>query len=336
LRPGSTSRPSRISQVAAAPAPVPLARFAAAGDCLSAIAEWQAWLGNEKRASSHTLAAYGGDLARFFDFLVEHLGTEAGLADLAALRAADFRAFLARRAGDGKASSSTARAMSVVRGFYRFLDRRGLVHNPALATVRSPKLPISLPKPLTVTEAADALSSVEEFANEPWIASRDLAILTLLYGCGLRMAEALGLKRREAPLAAGIVRITGKGNKERVVPILPIVAQAVADYLALCPFAGTPEEPLFLGARGGTLNPRIVQRRVVQLRQLLGLPESATPHALRHSFATHLLAGGGDLRAIQELLGHSSLSTTQRYTAIDSQRLLTVYDEAHPRAKSSQ
>jgi integrase/recombinase XerC len=333
LRPGSTSRSSPI---AAAPAPIPLARFAAAAECLSAIAEWQAWLSSEKRASPHTIAAYGGDLARFFDFLVEHLATAPGFADLAALRAADFRAFLARRAGDGKARSSTARAMSVVRGFYRFLDRRGLAHNPALATVRSPKLPISAPKPLTVTEAADALASVEEFANEPWIASRDLAILTLLYGCGLRLAEALGLTRREAPLAAGVMRITGKGNKERVVPILPIVAEAIAGYLALCPFAGTPEQPLFRGARGGALNPRIVQRRVVQLRQHLGLPESATPHALRHSFATHLLAGGGDLRAIQELLGHSSLSTTQRYTAIDSQRLLAVYDQAHPRAKAPQ
>ncbi|MDB5406621.1 MAG: Integrase [Rhodospirillales bacterium] len=331
MPPGSTSRPSRI---AAAPAPVPLARFCAAGECLSAITEWQAWLGSEKRASPHTIAAYGGDLARFFDFLVEHLGTAPGFAELAALRAADFRAFLAQRAGDGKARSSTARAMSVVRGFYRFLDRRGLVHNPALATVRSPKLPISVPKPLTVTEAADTLDSVEEFASEPWIASRDLAILTLLYGCGLRLGEALGVTRREAPVTAGIMRITGKGNKERVVPILPVVAAAVADYVALCPFAEGPDSPLFLGARGGTLNPRIVQRRVVQLRQLLGLPGAATPHALRHSFATHLLAGGGDLRAIQELLGHSSLSTTQRYTAVDSKRLLAVYDEAHPRAKA--
>jgi integrase/recombinase XerC len=333
LPPGSTFRPSHI---ASAPTPVPLARFAAAGECLSAIAEWQAWLSSEKRSSPHTIAAYGGDLARFFDFLGEHLGTEPGFADLAALRAADFRAFLAQRASDGKARSSTARAMSVVRGFYRFLDRRGLVHNPALATVRSPKLPISVPKPLSEMEAADALGSVEELASETWIAARDLAILTLLYGCGLRLAEALGLTRREAPIAAGVMRITGKGNKERVVPILPIVAEAVADYVALCPFAGADDDPLFLGTRGGTLNPRIVQRRVVQLRQLLGLPEAATPHALRHSFATHLLAGGGDLRAIQELLGHSSLSTTQRYTAIDSQRLLAVYDQAHPRAKTPQ
>lgn len=330
MPPGSTSRSNHI---AAGPAPVPLARFTAAGECLSAIAEWQAWLNSEKRASPHTIAAYGGDLARFFDFLGEHLGAAPGFADLAALRAGDFRAFLAQRAGDGKARSSTARAMSVVRGFYKFLDRRGLVHNPALATVRSPKLPVSVPKPLTVIEAADVLDGVEEFTDEPWIAARDLAILTLLYGCGLRLAEALGLTRREAPVAAGIMRITGKGNKERVVPILPLVAAAVADYVSLCPFDGSPETALFLGARGGTLNPRIVQRRVVQLRQGLGLPDTATPHALRHSFATHLLAGGGDLRAIQELLGHSSLSTTQRYTAIDSQRLLAVYDEAHPRAK---
>jgi integrase/recombinase XerC len=330
LPPGSTSQ---SNHVAAGPAPVPLARFTAAGECLSAIGEWQVWLSSEKRASPHTIAAYGGDLARFFDFLGDHLGTAPGFADLAALRAADFRAFLAQRAGDGKARSSTARAMSVVRGFYKFLDRRGLVHNPALATVRSPKLPVSVPKPLTVVEAADVLDGVEELADEPWIAARDLAILTLLYGCGLRLAEALSLTRREAPVVAGIMRITGKGDKERVVPILPLVAAAVADYVALCPFGGSPETALFLGARGGTLNPRIVQRRVVQLRQSLGLPDTATPHALRHSFATHLLAGGGDLRAIQELLGHSNLSTTQRYTAIDSQRLLAVYDGAHPRAK---
>jgi integrase/recombinase XerC len=310
-----------------------LARFAAAPPCLAAIAEWQAWLSTEKRASPHTAAAYGSDLARFLDFLTDHLGGAPDLADLAQLRAADFRAYLARRAGEDLAASSRARAMSVLRGFFRFLDRRGLAHNPALATVRSPKLPVSVPKPLTEIDAASTLASVDD--AQPWIAKRDVAVLTLLYGGGLRLAEALSLRRREAPLVAGAIRITGKGNKQRTVPILPVVAAAVADYLAACPHALGADEPLFVGARGGPLNPRLVQGRMAQLRRALSLPESATPHALRHSFATHLLAGGGDLRAIQELLGHASLSTTQRYTAVDMTRLIEIYDQAHPRAKAT-
>jgi integrase/recombinase XerC len=315
------------------PLPIALARFSAAPPCIAAIAEWQAWLTAEKRASAHTIAAYGSDLARFFAFLIDHLGVAPDLADLARLRAADFRAYLAQRAGEDLAASSRARAMSVLRGFFRFLDRRGLVHNHDLATVRSPKLPASVPKPLTEIDAASTLASVDD--AHPWIAKRDIAVLTLLYGCGLRLAEALGLRRREAPLSAGTIRITGKGNKQRMVPILPVVAAAIADYLAACPHGLGPDEPLFVGARGGPLNPRLVQGRMAQLRRALSLPESATPHALRHSFATHLLAGGGDLRAIQELLGHSSLSTTQRYTAVDMTRLIEIYDQAHPRAKAT-
>jgi len=317
--------------VAAGPLPIAQLRFSAAPDCLSAIAQWQEWLTAEKRASPHTIAAYGGDLARFVAFLADHLGAAPALSDLAGLRAADFRAYLARRAGENLAVSSRARAISVLRGFFRFLDRRSLVHNAALATVRSPKLPVSVPKPLSEIDAASALDSVEDAC--PWIAKRDAAVLTLLYGCGLRLAEALSLRRRDAPVVAGAVRITGKGNKQRLVPILPVVAAAIADYLASCPHRLGADDPLFVGARGGPLNPRLVQGRMAQLRGALGLPQSATPHALRHSFATHLLAGGGDLRAIQELLGHASLSTTQRYTAVDVTRLLAVYDQAHPRAK---
>jgi integrase/recombinase XerC len=222
--------------------------------------------------------------------------------------------------------------MSVLRGFFRFLDRNGFAHNAALATVRTPKLPVSVPKPLTAGEAEETLAAVEEFAAQPWVAARDVAILTLLYGGGLRLAEALGLARRAAPLKPGMLSITGKGNKQRLIPILPIVAEAITAYLAVCPHALALEGPLFVGVRGGPLNPRLVQRRMAELRRHLGLPETATPHALRHSFATHLLAGGGDLRTIQELLGHASLSTTQRYTAIDTARLLEVYDKAHPRA----
>lgn len=328
---GSTSRPSW----GRAPQPIGPERFAASPACREAIAAWQDWLASEKRASPHTLSAYGGDLARFFDFLTEHLGGPPGLAELGTLRAADFRAYLARRAAESGARSSIARAMSVLRGFFRFLDRRGLVHNAALATVRTPKLPVSVPKPLTAPDASEALDTVEALAAQPWVGARDIAILTLLYGGGLRLGEALGLSRREAPLAAGMLSITGKGNKQRLVPILPVVADAVGAYLEACPYPLALDGPLFVGVRGGPLNPRLVQRRMAELRSLLGLPETATPHALRHSFATHLLAGGGDLRTIQELLGHASLSTTQRYTAVDTARLLEVYDKAHPRAKTT-
>jgi integrase/recombinase XerC len=331
LPPGSTSGLKAKQRAPSDPQPIAPTRFSAAPDCLSEIAAWQDWLTAEKRASRHTIAAYGSDLALFLAFLTGHLGAAPALTDLARLRAADFRAYLARRAGEDLAASSRARVMSVLRGFFRFLDRRGLVHNPALATVRSPKLPASVPKPLSEIDAASVLASVDD--ERPWIAKRDVAVLTLLYGCGLRIAEALSLRRDEAPSPGGTLRITGKGNKQRLVPILPVVAAAIADYLASCPHRLGADDPLFVGARGGPLNPRLVQGRMAQLRAALGLPPSATPHALRHSFATHLLAGGGDLRAIQELLGHASLSTTQRYTAVDVTRLLAVYDQAHPRAK---
>ena len=315
-------------------AAIPLARFAASPDLTDAIFRWQAWLAGERRLSPHTLAGYGRDLALFLDFLVEHRGGVASLAELAALTPADFRAYLAHRAGDGVERSSRARALSTLRGFFRFLDRRGLAKNAALAAVRTPKLPRSVPKPLAVEEAAAALEQVVALASEPWQGKRDLAILTLLYGCGLRLSEALGLTGGEAPLRPGMLAVTGKGRKTRQVPVLPAVAEAVAAYVLTCPHELTRGGPLFLGARGGPLNPRLVQRQMQKLRGSLGLPETATPHALRHSFATHLLGAGGDLRTIQELLGHASLSTTQRYTAVDAERLIKVYDQAHPRAKA--
>jgi len=316
------------------PVLTPLARFAAAPDLAAAISDWQSWLQSERRASPHTLSNYGRDLAGFLDFLREHLGALPDLAALEALKPTDFRAFLAARAGAGIGRSSLARGLSTLRGFFRFLDRRGLAANATLAAVRTPKLPKTVPKPLTAEDAGLALERIAELAEEPWIGKRDLAILTLLYGCGLRLSEALGLTRAEAPLKPGMLPVTGKGRKTRTVPVLPAVSAAIADYLALCPYPLGPKAPLFVGARGGPLNPRLVQRQMQHLRALLGLPETATPHALRHSFATHLLAGGGDLRTIQELLGHSSLSTTQRYTAIDAERLIGVYDRAHPRAKA--
>jgi integrase/recombinase XerC len=311
---------------------VPLDRFPAASDLATAIAAWDRWLADERRASAHTRAAYGRDLAAFLDFLVVHRGGVPDLAALAGLTPADFRAALAQRAARGGKRSSSARFMSVVRGFFRFLDRRGFAHNAALAAVRTPKLVPPVPRALSADDAAAVIDTAPDFARD-WQAQRDVAVFTLLYGCGLRLGEALGLMRREAPLAAGTLVVTGKGGKTRLVPVLPAVAAAVGDYVAACPFKLAADGPLFVGARGGALHPRIVQGQMAKLRAALGLPEGATPHALRHSFATHLLAGGGDLRAIQELLGHASLSTTQRYTAVDAARLAAIYDKAHPRAK---
>jgi integrase/recombinase XerC len=311
---------------------VPLARFAAAADLRAAIGLWAAWLTGERRASPHTIAAYGRDLALFLDFLTEHLGELPSLAAIDGLRPADFRAYLARRVQLHTERSSLARSLSVLRGFVRFLHRRGLASTSALTALRSPRLRASVPKPLTVDDAFAAVDAVGCLATEGWQGKRDIAILTLLYGCGLRLSEALGLRRGTAPLSEMLV-ITGKGGKQRLLPVLPAVCEAVADYLAACPHAVASDGPLFVGARGGPLNPRLVQRQMETVRGCLGLPESATPHALRHSFATHLLGAGGDLRAIQELLGHASLSTTQRYTAVETERLLAVYDSAHPRAR---
>ncbi len=316
----------------AVPAPLPLARFSATDDLRAAIGLWAGWLSGERRASAHTVAAYGRDLAFFLDFLTEHLGELPSLAAINGLRPADFRAYLARRAADRVDRSSLARALSVLRGFVRFLHRRRLASTTALAALRSPKLPHGVPKPLTIDDAISSVATTGELAFNDWQGKRDTAILTLLYGCGLRLSEALGLTRAEAPLGE-MVAITGKGGKQRLLPVLPAVSEAVADYLAACPFLLAAAGPLFIGARGGPLNPRLVQRQMAVLRGSLGLPETATPHALRHSFATHLLGAGGDLRAIQELLGHASLSTTQRYTSVETERLLAVYDAAHPRAR---
>jgi integrase/recombinase XerC len=318
------------------PDPPPLARFAATADLAQAIDGWQQQLRSERRASPHTLAAYGRDLAFFLDFTRDHHGEQPSLDLLARLKPADFRAFLAARAAQDLAKTSQARALSVLRGFFRFLERRGLGTNPALTVLRGPRLPRAVPKPLSETDARaaiDAADTVQTAGSDPWIAARDTALVTLLYGCGLRLSEALDLTRRQAP-APGMtsLRVTGKGGKTRIVPLLPVVTAAVTDYLAHCPHPIGPDDDLFVGVRGGPLNPRLVQRLMEQLRIRLGLPDTATPHALRHSFATHLLAGGADLRAIQELLGHASLSTTQRYTAIDAAKLMEVYDSAHPRA----
>jgi len=294
-----------------------------------AVRDWQAWLADEKRFSPHTCDAYARDLGEFLTFLAEHLGGRPRLRDLAALRPVDFRAWLAHHASGGHKRTSTARALSVVRGFFAWLERNDLATNHAIRALRTPKVPHAIPKALTIAETEDLIETVDD---EGWVGLRDIAILTLLYGCGLRIAEALALTYEEAPKKDSI-RVTGKGNKQRMVPILPVVREAIDAYLAACPWRMEPESPLFRGTRGGPLRARIVQRQMQTLRGLLGLPDTATPHALRHSFATHLLAMGGDLRSIQELLGHVSLSTTQRYTEVDTGQLLDEYRATHPRAR---
>ena len=298
----------------------------------AAAARWRTWLQSERRYSEHTLTGYNRDLNGFLEFVAQHLGRAPGLDDLAALRSLDFRAYLARRRNDGLAPASLARALSVVRGFFRFCERQGLLANAAIHNLRTPKQPHGVPKPLTVNEAAAALDAVAMLSDEPWVQARDAAVLTLLYGCGLRIAEALGLNRDQAPLQDSLM-VRGKGGKERLVPVLPVVAAAVRAYLDLCPFELPGQGPLFLGVRGKRLDQRIVRGQMQRLRIALGLPATATPHALRHSFATHLLSGGGDLRTIQELLGHASLSTTQRYTEVNAEHLLDVYRKAHPQAR---
>ena len=302
-----------------------------------ALRDWYEWLYAERQVSPHTLNAYTRDLATFLEFISQHLGGLPRSTDLADLRPADFRAFMARRRTDGIAHSSLARAISVIRGFYKRAAKSGYFENPAIAAVRSPKIPPPIPKPLSVKDARAVIASSSDPNAVPWIEARDAAVLTLLYGCGLRISEALGLNRRDQP-RGDVLRVRGKGNKERIVPLLPVVTKAIERYIALCPYAGSADTPLFVGARGGRLQPAIVQRRVRRLRAKLDLPETATPHALRHSFATHLLARGGDaadLRTIQELLGHVSLSTTQRYTAVDTERLLEVYDQRHPQGRNA-
>ncbi len=306
--------------------------FTAEPAVCQAIEEWLKRLSAERRCSAHTIDAYRSDVAAFLKFLSRHLGFAPGIRELGELKAADFRSYLAGRAARGLARTSTARAMSTLRGLFGYLERAGLVHNPAITGVRTPKTPKSLPKALSVAQALKTVEGAGQLSDQPWIAKRDAALILLLYGSGLRIGEALGLNRSEAPKGETIT-VTGKGNKQRLVPVLFVVRQAIDDYLGACPYPLEGDCPLFVGARGGRLTARVAQRHMQKLRGLLGLPETATPHALRHSFATHLLAGGGDLRTIQELLGHASLSTTQRYTDVDSARLRAVYLDAHPRAR---
>jgi len=297
---------------------------------------WLSHLRAERRLSPKTLEAYTRDLRQFLEFLGEHWGAQVTLARFAALEASDVRAFMAMRRGHEIGSRSLMRALAGLRSFGRFIEREGVGKVGALSAIRAPKVGKSLPKPIHMA-AAKRFADADERAGEtrdPWIWARDAAVMALLYGSGLRISEALGLKRRDVPLpgAGDVLVVTGKGNKTRMVPVLQNVLTLVQDYVAMCPHPLPAEGPIFVGARGGPLRARIIQLTMERLRGALGLPDSATPHALRHSFATHLLNRGGDLRAIQELLGHASLSNTQIYTGIDSERLLEVYQTAHPRA----
>ncbi len=317
--------------------------FALAADAARAAQEWLTHLRDARRASTHTLLAYARDLAHFSTFMSEHLGSAPGLAELARLRPADFRAWLAAGSREGASARTRARRLSAVRGYFRWLKRQHGVDNPALAVVRGPKLEKGLPHPVEQQRALELLEAALDDAGDDgsraapgWVRARNAAVLALLYGCGLRISEALGLTAAQvAPLLAqgeGFLTIRGKGQKERMVPVLPAAVALLRRYADACPFALAPQQAFFRGVRGGALSPRIIQQLMQRLRGYLALPETATPHALRHSFATHLLAGGADLRAIQELLGHASLSTTQVYTEVDAGALRLAHQRCHPRA----
>jgi integrase/recombinase XerC len=318
---------------ASATAPIELA---SADETLALeMTRWLSHLRAERRLSPKTLEAYARDLRQCLDFLCEHWGARVTLARFAALEATHVRAFMAMRRADKVASRSLMRTLAGLRSFGRFLEREGKGKVGALSAIRAPKVGKTLPKPIQAA-SAKRLTDADERAGETretWVLARDAAVMALLYGSGLRISEALGLKRREVPRPGegDVLIVTGKGNKTRMVPVLHNVLKLISDYVAICPYPLPAEGPIFVGARGGPLSPRIIQLAMERLRGALGLPDSATPHALRHSFATHLLSRGGDLRAIQELLGHASLSTTQIYTGIDSERLLEVYRNTHPR-----
>ncbi|TVR08934.1 MAG: tyrosine recombinase XerC [Salinarimonadaceae bacterium] len=310
--------------------------FIAAPDLEAAVQAWLGELGHERRLAAKTLEAYSRDLRQFLAFLAEHLGAPADVAGFAGLAPMDVRAFLAARRRAGVDNRSLMRQLAALRGFARHLAQAGHGDAAAFAAVRGPRLSKTLPRPLAPAAARAVANPAARAgsAREPWILARDAAVLGLLYGAGLRISEALGIRAADAPVGErDSVIVTGKGGKRREAPVIAPVRAAIADYMAQCPYPLSGDDPLFVGARGGPLSPRIVQLAMEELRGSLGLPDSATPHALRHSFATHLLAGGGDLRAIQELLGHASLSTTQIYTRVDAAAMAKTYGALHPRAR---
>ena len=302
-------------------------KYNASREIKQLIAQWQSWLLNERRYSPHKLDAYSRDLSGFFDFAAEHLGKVPETADLAKLEVRDFRAYLSQRAARHIDKSSLARELSTLKNFFKWLARYDILRNPALSVIRTPRRAKVLPKALEVNDTFNVIDEAQNLASNSWQGLRDTAIFTLLYGCGLRISEALSLNVGDIG-NNDFLRIKGKGNKERIVPLLPVVVENINKYLAECPYQPKQGEPLFLGARGDRLVPRIIQRQMQKIRAYLGLPDNLTPYALRHSFATHLLAEGTDLRSIQELLGHASLTTTQRYTDVQIETLKKEYDKA--------
>jgi integrase/recombinase XerC len=300
-----------------------------AADLAKALGAWQTWLKVEKNVSKHTLRAYTGDLSQFVQFLSGHLGRAISIGDVAGANLSDFRSWMSRQTINGRANASRARTLSGLKNFLSWMDKQGYAHNAAIKTVRTPKLPRKLPRPLHENQAINILA---ETGDGDWVSLRDRALFTLLYGCGLRIDEALGLNISDLP-RDGFLRVVGKGRKERQVPVLDMVNTALSQYRTACPYGEEPSRPLFIGEKNGKrLNQGVAQKAMRDLRRKLGLPETATPHALRHSFATHLLQNGANLREIQELLGHASLSTTQRYTDINAEEMLAIYRKAHPRA----
>jgi integrase/recombinase XerC len=306
-----------------------------APDLADALQTWMRWLKVEKNLSRHTLRAYTNDVGQFINFLCRHQGHPPALRDLSDASLRDFRSWMSGQAMNGASAATRARALSGIKNFFKWLDREGVMHNAALKSVRTPKQPRKLPRPLFEKQALQVLNAPAIADQDIWIARRDQALMTLLYGCGLRIDEALSLNIRDLP-RDGFIRVMGKGRKERQVPVLKIVDDTLDAYRAVCPFAETPDRPLFLGARGKRMRQQIAQKAMRDMRVSLGLPETATPHALRHSFATHLLQNGANLREIQELLGHASLSTTQRYTDINAKELMAIYSRTHPRARNNE
>lgn len=299
-----------------------------APDLIPVLERWRRYLETEKAYSAHTLRAYDNDLSHFIGFITRHKEIALSLSELAALDIRDFRAWMSCRAIENCSATTRARGLSCIKSFYHWLDRQGILHNPVVKTVTAPKIPKKLPRPL---HQKQALEITKKRTDESWADARDRALFTLLYGCGLRIDEALSLNISAMP-GDNFLRVKGKGNKERQVPILDVVKKAIEDYRYACPFSETPDRALFLGVRGKRLNQGVAQKAMRDLRREMMLPETATPHALRHSFASHLLQNGANLREIQEMLGHTSLSTTQRYMDFDMRQLLEIYKSAHPRA----
>lgn len=300
-----------------------------ASDLAKSLGDWQQYLKSEKNVSRHTLRAYAGDISQFITFLSNHKGRALNISDISGTNLNDFRSWMSRQAMDGRTNASRARTLSGLKNFLSWMDKQGLAHNPAIKTVRTPKMHRKLPRPLL---EGQAFNIIAERGDGNWVSLRNRALFTLLYGCGLRIDEALGLNIVDLP-RDGFLRVMGKGRKERQVPVLPMVVTAIDEYRATCPYGETSSRPLFVGEKNGKrLNQGVAQKAMRDTRRMMGLPETATPHALRHSFATHLLQNGANLREIQELLGHASLSTTQRYTDINASEMLAIYKKTHPRA----